>query len=436
MLWNAVRKLMKRRSKMDLRELKALEIAAKYRIVFENGAWTVPSQQQNGVYKVKIGDKPSCECEDFQLRQSDCKHIMATKIVCARDHGGNEPVIPVDAVPKKKTYKQNWPKYNLAQTTEKRRFQELLFDLCRNLPSRERKNKRGRPYTPMADMIFAITYKIFSTMSVRRFISDLDDARVKGFTSQPIHYNRICAYLEDEAVTPVLHQLIEQSAMPLKAVEIDFAVDSSGFSTSRFVKWFDHKYGKERQEHDWVKVHICTGVRTNIVTAVTIKDKNAADSPLMPELVNATAKNFKIGEVSGDKGYLSVENVDAIHAVGGTPFIAPKASTSGKAGGLFEKMYHYYQFNREEFLRHYHKRSNVESTFSMIKAKFRDHVRSKTDTAMKNEVLCKILCHNLVVVHQSHIELGIEPVFWAKDEPEKEAKREEMVDILPFARPG
>jgi hypothetical protein len=49
-------------------------------------------------------------------------------------------------------------------------------------------------------------------------------------------------------------------------------------------------------------------------------------------------------------------------------------------------------------------------------AKFRDDVRSKSDTAMKNEVYCKFLCNNICVVHQSHIELGIEPVFWS-DEP-------------------
>jgi len=52
----------------------------------------------------------------------------------------------------------------------------------------------------------------------------------------------------------------------------------------------------------------------------------------------------------------------------------------------------------------------------MIKAKFGDAVRSKTDTAMKNECLCKFLCHNIVVVHQSQIELGIEPVFWKDTE--------------------
>jgi transposase len=44
---------------------------------------------------------------------------------------------------------------------------------------------------------------------------------------------------------------------------------------------------------------------------------------------------------------------------------------------------------REEFLRHYHKRSNVETAVMMIKSKFGDAVRSKTEVAMRNEVLCK-----------------------------------------------
>jgi hypothetical protein len=39
----------------------------------------------------------------------------------------------------------------------------------------------------------------------------------------------------------------------------------------------------------------------------------------------------------------------------------------------------------------------------MIKAKFRDHVRSKTPAAMVNEVLCKIICHNIcVLIQESH----------------------------------
>ena len=68
----------------------------------------------------------------------------------------------------------------------------------------------------------------------------------------------------------------------------------------------------------------------------------------------------------------------------------------------------------EDFLSHYHKRSNVESTFSMIKRKFGDFLRSKTDAAMVNEALCKIVCHNLVVLIHEMYELGIEPQFWGE----------------------
>ncbi len=65
----------------------------------------------------------------------------------------------------------------------------------------------------------------------------------------------------------------------------------------------------------------------------------------------------------------------------------------------------------------------------MIKRKFGDSVRSRTDAAMANEAYCKILAHNLCVVHQSHVELGIEPVFW-QDEPKGGAV------VLPMVRPG
>jgi hypothetical protein len=74
-------------------------------------------------------------------------------------------------------------------------------------------------------------------------------------------------------------------------------------------------------------------------------------------------------------------------------------------------MYHLFHFHRDEFLSHYHRRSNVESTFSMIKAEFRDHVRSKSDVAMVNECLAKFVCHNICCVISAMHELGITPDF-------------------------
>lgn len=41
-----------------------------------------------------------------------------------------------------------------------------------------------------------------------------------------------------------------------------------------------------------------------------------------------------------------------------------------RAMELWKKLFHFYNYKPEEFLMHYHKRSNVETTFSMIKAKF------------------------------------------------------------------
>jgi hypothetical protein len=56
----------------------------------------------------------------------------------------------------------------------------------------------------------------------------------------------------------------------------------------------------------------------------------------------------------------------------------------------------------------------------MIKAKFRDHVRSTTDVAMVNEVLCEILCHNICVLIQGSYELGITATFRAETSPAQE----------------
>ncbi len=71
----------------------------------------------------------------------------------------------------------------------------------------------------------------------------------------------------------------------------------------------------------------------------------------------------------------------------------------------------YYRENHELFLKHYHQRSNVESTFSMIKRKFLPYVRSKSDQAQNNEVLCKVVCHNASVLCNAMFELDVNVEF-------------------------
>jgi transposase len=70
-------------------------------------------------------------------------------------------------------------------------------------------------------------------------------------------------------------------------------------------------------------------------------------------------------------------------------------------------MYRYFTNNKEEFLQHYHLRSNAETVFSMIKRKQGSHLKTKNDIAQVNEILCKCLVHNICVLIQEMFELGI-----------------------------
>ncbi len=403
---------------MNPREERGKQIAAVARIKkYGETRWLVPSQSSNARYYVDLAnvDEPTCNCPDFLDRQLPCKHVFAAAffVVQQQNPDGSTTVTETVTVTKRKTYPQNWRAYNAAQTNEQDKFQVLLHDLCRKIPVIP--PKPGRPPLPLSDALFISAFKVYSTMSQRRFMSDLRESHCRGYISKMPHYNSISNALENPSLTPILRSLIQESSLPLQAVETKFAVDSSGFCTSRFVRWYDVKYGQHKAKQEWVKVHVMTGVKTNVITAVEIGGKYSGDSKFFEPLLETTAGNFQIAEVSADAAYSSNSNAAAVDKFGGTPFIAfrSNAVADKRAGGHYRQMFHYFNYRREEFLQHYHLRSNVESTFSMIKRKFGDGLRSKTDTALINETLCKILCHNLVVlIHEMH-ELGIEPTFWA-----------------------
>lgn len=399
---------------MDPREQRGIIIAATTRIDRKDGTWLVPSQSDKAKrYSVNLEEK-SCSCPDHEAGFT-CKHVHAVMITLKRELGIDGTVTETRTltVTEKVTYQPvDWPAYNAAQVNEKDRFQELLYALCKTIPQPPRPPRKPGPnLTLLADAMFASVLKVYTTLSSRRFMSDLRAAQDKGYVSEKLHYNTISKFLDNPETTPILTDLIIKASLPLRSIESDFAVDSSGFSTSRYVRWFDEKYGVERSGHDWVKVHLMCGVKTNVITSVEIHERSAHDAPLFGPLVKTTARNFKIAEVSADKAYLSEQNLEMALSLGAQPYIPFKVNSTPDRGGLWEKMYHFFKLNQEEFSRKYHKRSNVESTFNMMKAKFGTHVRSRADAAMKNEVLAKCLAHNLCCVISAMYELGISPDF-------------------------
>jgi transposase len=361
---------------------------------------------------------PNCTCHDFETTGCKCKHMYAVEYAIQHSIEGGEA-----ANAGRVTYRQNWSAYNAAQVVEKERVAGLLHGLCSAIDNPVHTN--GRPSLPLSDKVFCAVMKVFLGTSGRRSMVDMQDFVESGYIDKAPHFNRILGVLDDPLVTPILKAMIEESARPLRTIEEDFAGDSSGFSTSIYERWFDQKYGREMSKAQWVKLHIMIGTATNVVTAVEVTGRRSADSPHLPALLKTTTKRFKVKTVAADRGYISHSNLEAIACAGAFPLI-PFKSHHNPAGAywrgdrrnspgsreLWRRSFEFFNHHREEFLKHYHKRSNVETTFHMIKAKFGSRVRAKTHTAQVNEVLAKVLCHNLCCLVSAFFELGIDAKFW------------------------
>ena len=317
----------------DARKQRGLIIAAKCKIVQMGDVWVVPSQSDSSdKYTVRPhAESPHCTCPDHEQRRMKCKHIFAVECVIARERNADGSTTVTETVTvteatvtqtvRRKTYKQDWPAYNAAQTTEKSWFLTLLADLCRAIPQPERKPTRGQQPVRLSDAVFAACFKVYSGYSARRFTCDLEAAVAAGHAGRAIHFNSVLNVFDSEGTAAILTDLVARTAAPLREVETEFAVDSSGFSGCKFVRWYDEKYGTPRAEIAWVKAHVCCGTRTNVIAAAEVLDKDTNDCPRLPPLVEATAKTFKVKEVSADKAYPSVANFEAVDRVGGTLYV-------------------------------------------------------------------------------------------------------------------
>jgi transposase len=395
---------------MDARQQKGLEIAATLAIQPKgDAAWLVPSQTLVGRYTVKrTFDGLECSCPDFELRHSTCKHGYAVEFYLKRETtispNGETTVTETRAA--RVTYPQNWHAYNAAQSAEKELFCHLLRDLCATVPEPER--GMGRPSVPVSEALFSACFKVYSGMSARRFMSDLRDAQSNGFVSRAWHFNSVLKVIEDATVTPSLHKLITASAAPLRSVESALAVDSTGFGTQCFYRHYSAKYGHDQFSRNYVKLHALIGTKTNVIATASVTDRDRNDYPEFAGLVEAGAKNFDMKEISADKAYSGRSNLAVVAAAGAEAFIPFRSNAKDDVSSpLWSKLFHFYNYRIDEFLPYYHKRSNAESTFSMMKRVFTDTLRSKGFEAQTNEVLLLVIAHNIRTLVHSIFELGV-----------------------------
>ena len=394
------------REYLNMRQVRGRGIARTKQIEKVNEGWLVPSSSTGQKYLVR--ENFDCNCPDAQFHQTTCKHAYAVRYYLAKE---TETPKGIQTEKMRLTYKQAWDCYNRAQTQEIILFDKLLRDLVEDIDEPEQ--HMGRKRLPLNEQVFCAIQKVYSQLSSRRARSLFVNAAQKEQIGKAPSYNMNNLLLNRKDLTPILMRLLSLSAAPLKSVETSFAVDSTGFKTNCFSMYANEKYGLTRR-NNWLKAHACIGVKTNVITAVAITEEYGADCPQFAGLVRETAaQGFDVQEVSADKAYSSKANFDLAKEMGTQAFIPFKTNANGKARGslAWKKAYHYFMLNSEEFYQHYHKRSNVESAFASIKKKFGDGLKSKNYGAQVNELLCKCIAYNVVVLIHEMEELKISPNF-------------------------
>jgi len=387
--------------------------------------YLVPSQTHSGGYVVDTDDG-SCTCPDFlecggHGRVHRCKHLWATLIVRHEvELPDGNTLVTEEKI--RFQYDRNWPAINAALVDLHRIGPAILADLVRfRVPSNDgQPRKRGEQPVPMRDLIYAALIRTFENKTARSTMASVERFQAVGLCENVPHYNTLLRNIAKPEVMPILHGLLGACAAPLAVIEsgklAQYAIDSTGFSTSIYASWREKKHGKPNThtvKARYVKAHAFVGTTTKAIVAIQPTEPDVGDAPMLaPLLTRAIENGHHPREVTADAAYLSSEVVAAIEAVNAQPFIAFREGVTGVSRPIIAKLYHRFMADQEEYMRKYHRRSNVETVMHMCKERFGGRLRSRRPSAQYAEIMLKAICHDVACLVTAIHELEIDPKFW------------------------
>lgn len=324
---------------------------------------------------------------------------------------------------KKKRYLRDESLYNLYQQNEFPLFMKWMPLAAWCVASKHGNSNYsgvGSPCTySLYDILVCLSIKRYFHLSLRRSKGLIEYlVRAEGLEVKVPSFRMLANYMKDILIRECFKELIEITSSPLKLIENCFSTDSSGVLTFCFSMWYVLRMGRKVRKRDHMMTHITSTTRLNAVTAVNVSVKKGKDNIYFRKHVKKTAKNFTIKEWSGDCSYLARKNCDAVVEIGGKPYFKLKENTTNRARGsrAWKEMVNECWDHPDEYDKHYHKRSNSESTFSAKKRKFGNFVRSKLDETKENEELFGWSCYNFGVLTRAYYEYGIVPDFVEQSE--------------------
>lgn len=316
-----------------------------------------------------------------------------------------------EQIRQRKTYSQDWASYDLAKTNEEGLFKALIEELLSNCVEVPEHKKAGRRGYSVREKLLFMCLKVYYKSDLRKTVSILKELKKVDYIPRVPSFKSIDNFFNDKSLSLILDDLILISALPLANVEEVGAIDATGFSISKFQRWFDFKWGKlEGKERIWRKAHVCIGCKTNVFLSVKVTESNVADAKMTEEVIGMKTKYFDMKDFVADKAYLCRRIIKFLDNLGLEIYIPFKSNSVGKPKGcrLWRVMFEKFHNENEDYMKKYHRRSNIETAFFMVKQNFGDNILTKNLEANINEIKVKFLCQNISTLIQEAYERDIE----------------------------
>jgi len=419
---------------IEPRRLKrALELVAqKGSVAPYRDAYTykVRSQRGGGFYHVEErAGLWHCDCADAALTRP-CVHVLAVLltrgIIPHPDEETDEPA-------KREASGVDHAAIRRAELAIGHHLPRLAFRLFEQLPQPPPRIGPGRPPLSQTDSLLSALLWSINGRNMRREQETRDRLMAEGILGRHVACNSVSRVLTDAETTPLLENALRLTREPFTALDSDaspltlsvvgdtFAVDSTGFTPSR-----QGHYAAERQRQrdkrkartgpaepmPWLKAHLMVSTRAHFITSARItgstnqNGEKTGDPSLFPPLMAETAATFPVGVVVGDSAYTNRAIVEQVTSLSATPIFKPKSNMVTQQRGVsgWGDMIAFFTVHRAEFDALYHRRVQVETVNSAIKRRFGESLRSRTSTSRRNELLCRLIAYNLVVmIQQVHL---------------------------------
>jgi transposase len=314
---------------------------------------------------------------------------------------------------RKKRYHRDEALYNLVQENEMPMFFACLQPVIAAILDRESLwHGVGRPPLKLKDVLVCLTVKEYFDKSLRRAVGLLRVYKRANLIDVDIPcFKTLDNYLNNSEIHVYVERLIELTSALFSEVEKCVATDATGISTTCYSSWFSIQVRRKARRRDHIRVHITVGTKSNVVLALDIRGKGGGDNEIFRSHVLSVDERFDVDEWSADRLYLSRKNCDAVAAIGAEPWIKLKSNTTARAEGStnWRRMVLAFKVTPDVANEKYHKRSNVESTFSAKKRKFGSSVRRRLLTSQKMEESFSWVGFNMSLIPRARYEFGVNP---------------------------